>query len=273
MAPSGSRTPKLDKLKQQLRDLGIEPGKTVAECKELLRLEREKVERAKALRKQLEREKAAFKEAQRQAQRTQRARSSKPKHKRAASGSESEEDEVYEHFQQRYGSDDNDLAAWQQLCRDLELEPGPSKTQCKKRIAEVYVYIKQMVLAQKNGAKIDKLATFSALYRTIKKYGAYPLAAAKDNCYLKVMLKTLPGSVTGAGRPGGRPQPCTRSGAPPPGSYGQRPAAHPLSASGSNDDSSHSGASEAEGAAVVHGDVDDNVADVAGRLSTVGLDH
>ncbi|OQO06263.1 hypothetical protein B0A48_08851 [Cryoendolithus antarcticus] len=172
MAPPGSRTPKLDKLQQQLRDLGIAPGKTVAGCKGLLRVEREKVERAKALCKQLEREKVTLKEAQHQAQRTKQARYLKPKHKCAGSGSEGEEDEVYEHFQQRYGSDDNDLAAWQQLCRDLELEPGPSKTQCKRRIAEVYVYIKQMVLAQKNGAKIDKLATFSALYRTIKTYGA-----------------------------------------------------------------------------------------------------
>ncbi|OQO04250.1 hypothetical protein B0A48_10861 [Cryoendolithus antarcticus] len=263
MAPPGSKTPKLDKLMQQLRGLGIEPGKTVAECKE-------KAERAKALRKQLEREKAALKEAQRQAERTKQARSSKPKHKRTASGSESEEDEVYEHFQQRYGSDENDLAAWQQLCRDLELEPGPSKTQCKKRIAEVYVYIKQMVLAQKHGAKIEKLASFSALYKTIKTYGTYPLAAAMDNCYLKVMLKTLPGSVTGAGRTGGRPQPCTRSGAPPPGSYGQRPAAQ--SANGSDDNRSDSGASEVEGAAVVQGDIDDDVADAAGRLGTVGLD-
>ncbi|KAK6429472.1 hypothetical protein LTR95_014380 [Oleoguttula sp. CCFEE 5521] len=243
MAPPGSGTPKLDRLKQQLRDLGIEPGKTVAECKE--------------------------------ARRTKQATPSKPKHKRTASGSESEEDEVYEHFQQRHGSDDNDLAAWQQLCRDLELKPGPSKTQCKKasqRIGKVYVYIKRMVLAQQNGAKIEKLATFSALYKTIKKNGAYPLAAAKDHYYLKAMLKTLSGSVTGAGRTGGRPQPCTKTGAPPPGSYSQRPAAHRLSANGSEDDSSDSGASEAEGAAVVHGDLDDDVADVAGRLGTVGLD-
>jgi hypothetical protein len=39
---------------------------------------------------------------------------------------------VYQHFQARYGTNNSRLQGWQQLCIDLKAEIGSSITQCKK---------------------------------------------------------------------------------------------------------------------------------------------
>ena len=42
---------------------------------------------------------------------------------------------VVDHFDQAYGRNVTKIAAWQQLCRDVGAEVGPSITQCKKVFA------------------------------------------------------------------------------------------------------------------------------------------
>ena len=39
---------------------------------------------------------------------------------------------VVSHFDEAYGKDVSKIEAWQQLCRDIEVEVGASINQCKK---------------------------------------------------------------------------------------------------------------------------------------------
>jgi hypothetical protein len=47
---------------------------------------------------------------------------------------------VVSHFDEAYGKDVSKIEAWQQLCRDVEVEVGPSIPQCKKVIHSPAIY-------------------------------------------------------------------------------------------------------------------------------------
>lgn len=119
------------------------------------------------------------------------------------------------HFDETYISNPSRLAAFQQLCRDLEVEVGTSLTQCKKVFAAFHwflsrisvltsppqnvnkanVNIHDFVRVQQAGGNLNgiRYPSKASLRRNMQENRGrrFPLKKAKENEFLKAMLIEL----------------------------------------------------------------------------------
>ncbi|KAH8644453.1 hypothetical protein IG631_01917 [Alternaria alternata] len=93
-----------------------------------------------------------------------------------------------------YGPDKSSLAKWQELCRDVKIDPIPqSITQCKKALSRVYVNIFN-ILDHRNDPERYPVITFKN-YKLFRAYTLksriFPLDQAKEEGFVKALLRPL----------------------------------------------------------------------------------
>ncbi|KAM0695665.1 hypothetical protein Q7P36_004147 [Cladosporium allicinum] len=96
------------------------------------------------------------------------------------------------HFDTTYTAKLGRLAAFQQLCTDLDVDVGTSLKQCKENVKLANINIHDFVRVQKAGGDVsaEKFPSNAALRRDIKKDPSrrFPLHRAKANVFLTAML-------------------------------------------------------------------------------------
>ncbi|KAF1365317.1 hypothetical protein EJ07DRAFT_95185, partial [Lizonia empirigonia] len=97
-----------------------------------------------------------------------------------------------------YGTDATKLEKWQELCRDVKIEPVPlSITKCKKALGSVYVNLVNLINHRRN-RKVDVILfpSYNAFRNYTlggKRFGdrIFPKALAKKDGFIKALLKEL----------------------------------------------------------------------------------
>ncbi|KAF2633688.1 hypothetical protein BU25DRAFT_416862 [Macroventuria anomochaeta] len=97
-----------------------------------------------------------------------------------------------------YGADTTKLEKWQELCRDVRIEPVPqSITKCKKALGSVYVNLVNLINHRRNRSVPVILFPNYQAFRTWtlggKKFGdrIFPKKLAKEEGFVKALLKDL----------------------------------------------------------------------------------
>ncbi|KAI5890730.1 uncharacterized protein SCHCODRAFT_02584257 [Schizophyllum commune H4-8] len=99
--------------------------------------------------------------------------------------------DAYTAFEDSFGSDDNDLDAWRNICRTggiRNAESLPSITACKKAIRQSNINIYDLEDAMKSNTTCSGYATRAQLRQSIRKGKRYPKKRAKENRLLKAFL-------------------------------------------------------------------------------------
>ncbi|KAL1800495.1 hypothetical protein ACET3X_000837 [Alternaria dauci] len=93
-----------------------------------------------------------------------------------------------------YGPDKSSLAKWQELCRDVQIEPiPPSITQCRKALSRVHVNIFN-ILDHRNDPERYPVIVFKN-YKTFRTYTLknriFPLDQAKEEGFVRALLRPI----------------------------------------------------------------------------------
>ncbi|KAF7514064.1 hypothetical protein GJ744_004389 [Endocarpon pusillum] len=99
---------------------------------------------------------------------------------------------VNQEFNAYFGSNLNNLAAWQALCKAVSITPIPSSvTQCKKLLKKVYVNIYDLIDAARLGEVARTFPSNQKLAAYTRQNKIFPKREAKLNKLLKFMLRHI----------------------------------------------------------------------------------
>ncbi|KAJ4322814.1 hypothetical protein N0V94_002195 [Neodidymelliopsis sp. IMI 364377] len=97
-----------------------------------------------------------------------------------------------------YGTDVTKLEKWQELCRDVEIEPIPqSITKCRQALSKVYVNLVNLINHRRSrGVKLIVFANYRSFHAYTtggKRFGdnIFPKKKAKEEGFIKALLRPL----------------------------------------------------------------------------------
>ncbi|KAF1836205.1 hypothetical protein BDW02DRAFT_494169, partial [Decorospora gaudefroyi] len=98
-------------------------------------------------------------------------------------------------FGQLYGKDSTKLEAWQQLCRDVNIDPVPdSITQCKKasRSRKVWVNLVNLIDHRNLGVELIRFKNYRQFQEyTVELGNIFPKKKARENGFICALLRKL----------------------------------------------------------------------------------
>ncbi|OJA19762.1 hypothetical protein AZE42_06789 [Rhizopogon vesiculosus] len=98
-------------------------------------------------------------------------------------------DALVQEFNERFGTDGNDLAAWQNLCDVLRIVPVPEAIQeCRQRVWDTHVNLVDLVDTARMGTPVRVFASLGELTAYTIQTGKY---FPKENAYQGGLLKEL----------------------------------------------------------------------------------
>lgn len=98
-------------------------------------------------------------------------------------------DALVQEFNERFGTDGNDLSNWQNLCNVLRIEPVPDTIQgCRQRVWDTHVNLVDLVDSARTGTPVKLFASLGELTSyTLRTDKFFP----KQNAYQGGLLKEL----------------------------------------------------------------------------------
>ncbi|OAP63864.1 hypothetical protein AYL99_03091 [Fonsecaea erecta] len=113
-------------------------------------------------------------------------------------------------FNDLYGTDRDDLNAWQGLCRILNIFPPPTELdECRKRVRRTHVNLVDLVDAPRTGARVEVFTNLEELQKYTIDTGKY---FPKEDAYAGGLLKFLLREIFGKHKGGRQRVPDRRPG-------------------------------------------------------------
>ncbi|KAF2109620.1 hypothetical protein BDV96DRAFT_691644 [Lophiotrema nucula] len=101
-------------------------------------------------------------------------------------------DAYEEEFEHWYGAEKDKLKTWQDLCREVGIDPAPETiTQCRKALKGVLVNLVNLIDHRRNGTPLLRFATYSAFRKYTSGGHIFPKDQAKRDGFVKALLKHL----------------------------------------------------------------------------------
>ncbi|KAG1731814.1 uncharacterized protein EDB91DRAFT_707621 [Suillus paluster] len=107
-------------------------------------------------------------------------------------------------FNERFGTDGNDIAAWQNLCCVLRIVPVPDTIQeCRQRVWDTHVNLVDLVDTARNGTPVELFASLGELTAyTLQTKKFFPKHNAYEGGLLKELLREIINTYHGKRRNG-----------------------------------------------------------------------
>ncbi|KAI9701769.1 MAG: hypothetical protein M1836_001112 [Candelina mexicana] len=95
-------------------------------------------------------------------------------------------------FDEHWGTDATKLQNWQALCAEVKIEPVPQTiTKCRKALQKVHFNLVDLVDSRRTGVEARRFPSVEALRKYTKKNKLFPKQAAKDDGFLKALLRHI----------------------------------------------------------------------------------
>ncbi|KAF9218750.1 hypothetical protein BS17DRAFT_790809 [Gyrodon lividus] len=114
-------------------------------------------------------------------------------------------DALVQQFNTTYGTDGDDLAAWQNLCSVIGIEPVPDDIdECRRVVRDAHVNIVDLIETVRTGGRVRRFNSLEELAEyTTKTKKFFPKESAYQGGLLKELLREIIKSYLGNRRNGG----------------------------------------------------------------------